>query len=133
MSIEGHHCSPIHVSHHLQNAANLSRSSPARSDGVVPEMSRVCSIMDHANSRGLWFGDNPLMFYVPSLLLQLSIINVVTKCFHFILKPLGQPAIISQILHQSDYPVPFLNVLCSSWFPFFPSFQSNKSEFEFTS
>ncbi|KAL8089170.1 hypothetical protein AgCh_038807 [Apium graveolens] len=98
MSTKGQHCSSIHVSHHLQNAANLSRSSPARSDGVAPEMSHVCSYMDHANSKGIWFGDNPLLFYVPSLLLQLSLINVVTKCFHFFLKPLGQPAIISQIL-----------------------------------
>uniref|UniRef100_A0A166DC71 Cation/H(+) antiporter C-terminal domain-containing protein n=1 Tax=Daucus carota subsp. sativus TaxID=79200 RepID=A0A166DC71_DAUCS len=55
--------------------------------------------MDHSNSKGLWFGDNPLKFYVPSLLLHLSLsINILTKCFHFFLKPLGQPTIISQTL-----------------------------------
>ncbi|WOG87422.1 hypothetical protein DCAR_0206647 [Daucus carota subsp. sativus] len=68
--------------------------SPARNNA-----SRVCSIMDHSNSKGLWFGDNPLKFYVPSLLLHLSLsINILTKCFHFFLKPLGQPTIISQTL-----------------------------------
>ncbi|KAK4351610.1 hypothetical protein RND71_030923 [Anisodus tanguticus] len=58
----------------------------------------VCTSFDQINSRGLYAGDDPLDYSVPSLLLQLSLISVFTRIIQSLLKPLGQPLIVSQIL-----------------------------------
>ncbi|KAF6174091.1 hypothetical protein GIB67_020273 [Kingdonia uniflora] len=58
----------------------------------------VCSKQDDVNSRGLWFGDDPLEFSMPLLLLQLSLISIITRAIYILLKPLGQPMIVSQIV-----------------------------------
>lgn len=60
--------------------------------------SYVCYKFNQINSRGLPFGENPLGYSVPSFLLQLSLISMVTRLVHFLLKPVGQPLIVSQIL-----------------------------------
>lgn len=60
--------------------------------------SYICHAIDHINSSGLWFGDDPLAFSVPLLLLQLSLISIFTRSISFLLKPFGQPSIVSQIL-----------------------------------
>ncbi|KAF7816188.1 cation/H(+) antiporter 15-like [Senna tora] len=61
-------------------------------------ISYVCHSVGFLNSRGLWFGNDPLDFSVPLLLLQLSLMFIFSNSFYIILKPLGQPSIISQIL-----------------------------------
>uniref|UniRef100_A0A7N0U8M1 Cation/H+ exchanger domain-containing protein n=1 Tax=Kalanchoe fedtschenkoi TaxID=63787 RepID=A0A7N0U8M1_KALFE len=58
----------------------------------------VCSAYETANSDGLWFGDNPLRFTTPLLLLQISVFSVTWHLIHFFLKPLGQSSMIAQIL-----------------------------------
>ncbi|KAK4483076.1 hypothetical protein RD792_010252 [Penstemon davidsonii] len=58
----------------------------------------VCHYLNEINSRGLLLGDDPLSYSVPSLLLQLSLISIITRLIHFILKPVGQPFIVAQIL-----------------------------------
>lgn len=55
--------------------------------------SYICHALDHINSSGLWFGDDPLAFSVPLLLLQLSLISIFTRSIYFLLKPFGQPSI----------------------------------------
>ncbi|KAL8525809.1 hypothetical protein ACS0TY_015160 [Phlomoides rotata] len=60
--------------------------------------SYVCYQYNQINSRGLPFGENPLGYSVPSFLLQLSLISMVTRLVHFLLKPVGQPLIVAQIL-----------------------------------
>ncbi|KAK4363705.1 hypothetical protein RND71_018946 [Anisodus tanguticus] len=57
----------------------------------------VCTTFNQINSRGLYAGDDPLDYSVPSLLLQLSLISVFTRIIQSLLKPLGQPLIVSQI------------------------------------
>ncbi|KAF3617840.1 putative cation/H(+) antiporter 14-like [Capsicum annuum] len=47
---------------------------------------------------GFYIGDDPLDYAVPSLLLQLSLISIFTRILQSLLKPLGQPLIVSQIL-----------------------------------
>ncbi|XP_059659847.1 cation/H(+) antiporter 15-like [Cornus florida] len=58
----------------------------------------ACDYMNKINSRGMWLGDNPLDFSLPCLLLQLSLISIITRSIYIILKPFGQPLIVSQIL-----------------------------------
>ncbi|KAL5580617.1 hypothetical protein UlMin_013059 [Ulmus minor] len=68
------------------------------SEKVQVGTSYVCHVVGQINSSGLWFGDNPLSFSLPLLLLQLILISIFTRAFYLILKPFGQPSIVSQIL-----------------------------------
>ncbi len=63
--------------------------------------STICDIVGHINSKGLWFGDDPLKFSLPLLLLQLSLISIFTHSLHALLKPFGLPSIVSQIVVSS--------------------------------
>ncbi|KAM3309468.1 cation/H(+) antiporter 15-like [Capsicum chacoense] len=58
----------------------------------------VCTSFNQINSKGFYNGDDPLDYAVPSLLLQLSLISIFTRILQSLLKPLGQPLIVSQIL-----------------------------------
>ncbi|KAJ6297552.1 hypothetical protein OIU78_023166 [Salix suchowensis] len=58
----------------------------------------VCQNVGMINSRGLWFHDDPLEYTLPLLLLQLSLISIITRSIDIFLKPLGQPSIVSHIL-----------------------------------
>ncbi|URD74978.1 hypothetical protein MUK42_09124 [Musa troglodytarum] len=49
-------------------------------------------------SDGVWLKDNPFHFSLPILLFQLTVIFVVSKLTHAVLRRLGQPLIISQIM-----------------------------------
>ena len=62
------------------------------------EVPYVCHNVHVIYSRGIWHGDNPLNYTVPSLMMQLSLISVITRCVYFALKPFDQPLIVSQIL-----------------------------------
>lgn len=62
----------------------------------------VCQHVDMINSRGLWFHDDPLEYTLPLLLLQLSLISIITRSIYIFLKPLGQPSIVSHILVSSS-------------------------------
>ncbi|KAI5408489.1 hypothetical protein KIW84_054365, partial [Lathyrus oleraceus] len=58
----------------------------------------VCHAVNRINSRGYWFGENPLAFAVPLFLIQVFIIFIFTRFSYLILKPFGQPSFVSQIL-----------------------------------
>ncbi|XP_059430784.1 cation/H(+) antiporter 15-like [Corylus avellana] len=58
----------------------------------------ICHSLGQINSSGLWFGDNPLEFSLPLLLLQLSLISIFTRSLCFLFKPFGQPTIVSHIV-----------------------------------
>ncbi|KAL2899335.1 Cation/H(+) antiporter 15 [Bienertia sinuspersici] len=58
----------------------------------------ICHSMGRTGSRGIFFGDDPIRFTIPGLLLQLSLITLFTRVSHLLLKPFGQPSIVSQIL-----------------------------------
>lgn len=60
--------------------------------------SYICHLFRQINSRGIWFGDDPLSFSMPLLMLQLSLISIITRSIYILLKPFGQPMIVSQIL-----------------------------------
>ncbi|WVY93722.1 hypothetical protein V8G54_032810 [Vigna mungo] len=59
----------------------------------------IChSTANQINSKGIWFGDDPLSYSLPIFLLQLFLMFIFTHFFYIILKPFGQPAVVSQIL-----------------------------------
>ncbi|KAH7838374.1 hypothetical protein Vadar_025584 [Vaccinium darrowii] len=64
----------------------------------LPFSDYVCYDEQQLNSKGIWLGDDPLNYSFPSLLLQLSLISVITRLVYLAFKPLGQPLIVSQIL-----------------------------------
>ncbi|CAL9073661.1 unnamed protein product [Musa textilis] len=57
-----------------------------------------CSRAIMTTSDGVWLKDNPFHFSLPILLFQLTVIFVVSKLTHAVLRRLGQPLIISQIM-----------------------------------
>ncbi|CAK7351949.1 unnamed protein product [Dovyalis caffra] len=77
----------------LQNPA----TSPSDED-VRVGVDVVCQVVGMINSKGLWFGDDLLEYTLPLLLLQLSLISIVTRSIYIFLKPLGQPSVVSHIL-----------------------------------
>ncbi|CAL5426939.1 unnamed protein product [Camellia sinensis] len=58
----------------------------------------VCHNVHQINSGGIWHGNNPLDYSLPTLMLQLSLITIITRFVYVVLKPFGQPLIVSQIL-----------------------------------
>ncbi|KAK6122161.1 hypothetical protein DH2020_044089 [Rehmannia glutinosa] len=69
-----------------------------KSDYAGPDPFCDCYYLNQINSRGLPFGEDPLGYSLPSFLLQFSLISMVTRLLHFLLKPVGQPLIVAQIL-----------------------------------
>ncbi|XP_039137424.1 cation/H(+) antiporter 15-like [Dioscorea cayenensis subsp. rotundata] len=51
-----------------------------------------------STSGGIWLGDNPLHFSLPLLLFQITIIFLTTRLTHAILRGLGLPLVISQVI-----------------------------------
>ncbi|CAH9129287.1 unnamed protein product [Cuscuta epithymum] len=69
-----------------------------KNDAVVPHVPAQCNSFGEISSKGLFYEDNPLIHPLPSLLLQLSLISIITRVMQILLKPFGQPLIVSQIL-----------------------------------
>ncbi|KAH7833856.1 hypothetical protein Vadar_010480 [Vaccinium darrowii] len=64
-----------------------------KSDSTV-----VCYAPTLITTNGIWQGDNPLNYSLPLFILQLTLVVVTTRILVFILKPLRQPRVISEIL-----------------------------------
>ncbi|KAF5191976.1 Cation/H(+) antiporter like [Thalictrum thalictroides] len=62
------------------------------------EASIVCYAPKMVLANGLWNGDNPLDYSVPLFILQSMLIVCTTRIVVFILKPLRQPKVVSEIL-----------------------------------
>ncbi|KAK9279114.1 hypothetical protein L1049_012789 [Liquidambar formosana] len=80
---------------------SLSLSQRAVMSGIPngEEVTRVClRLPPEVNSKGVWGKSSPLKYSLPLLQLQLLLIYVVTQAVHFVLKRLGQPKIVSQII-----------------------------------
>jgi len=58
----------------------------------------VCYAATMITSEGFWQKENPLNYALPLFLLQLMLILVVTRLFIFILKPIRQPRVISELM-----------------------------------
>ncbi|KAG0490537.1 hypothetical protein HPP92_007400 [Vanilla planifolia] len=65
---------------------------------TVKPFRSVCYDNNFVTSQGIFLGDDPLSFSLPLLLLEVSLIFVVSNALHFVLKPLGQSKVVAQIL-----------------------------------
>ncbi|CAM8971128.1 unnamed protein product [Rhodiola kirilowii] len=65
---------------------------------MANQTSFICLEYDTTDSDGVWFGDNPLNFATPLLLLQVTVISITSHLINCCLKPLGQSVIVAQIL-----------------------------------
>ncbi|KAE8663622.1 Cation/H(+) antiporter 15 [Hibiscus syriacus] len=58
----------------------------------------VCYAPTMITTNGVWQGDNPLDYSLPLFILQMTLVVVSTRFFDYILKPLRQPRVVSEIL-----------------------------------
>ncbi|XWS41307.1 hypothetical protein CRYUN_Cryun17cG0070300 [Craigia yunnanensis] len=58
----------------------------------------VCYAPTMITTNGVWQGDNPLDYSLPLFILQLTMVVVTTRMLVFVLKPLRQPRVVSEIL-----------------------------------
>ncbi|TKY47214.1 Cation/H(+) antiporter 15 [Spatholobus suberectus] len=59
----------------------------------------IChNTINQINSKGIWFGDDPLAYSLPLFLFQLFLMFIFTRFIYLILKPFCQPSFVSQIL-----------------------------------
>lgn len=58
----------------------------------------VCYSPTMITTNGIWQGDNPLDYSLPLFILQVTLVVTITRLLVFILKPLRQPRVISEIL-----------------------------------
>ncbi|XP_042503576.1 cation/H(+) antiporter 15-like [Macadamia integrifolia] len=72
---------------------NVSISDTKGRDGIV-----VCYAPNMIRTSGVLQGDNPLDFSLPLFILQVTVIVLITRCLVFILKPLRQPRVVSEII-----------------------------------
>lgn len=90
---------------------------------TLKNITKICASAHRIHSTGVFTGANPLEFSVPLLLLQVGICAGTTLFSYQLLKPFGQPLIVSQILVTSvflsfflflqfDYPFEFEFLNC---------------------
>ncbi|KAL8055890.1 hypothetical protein ABFX02_04G084500 [Erythranthe guttata] len=77
----------------MVNTARLFEPSDLFNNGLI-----VCQKKPKEHSYGIFYGENPLDFTFPLVLLQMSLVILVTHLLHFLLKPFRQPKIVSEIL-----------------------------------
>ncbi|KAF6154617.1 hypothetical protein GIB67_013225 [Kingdonia uniflora] len=78
----------------LQNA--MQKDEPKFTDPIRGEM--VCFASSMISTNGVWQGYDPFEYSLPLFILQLMLIVVITRILIFLLKPLRQPKVISEIL-----------------------------------
>ncbi|KAK4412516.1 Cation/H(+) antiporter 24 [Sesamum alatum] len=58
----------------------------------------ICRAITNDHAFGIFYGQNPLKYSFPLLLLELSSIIIISRVVRFLLKPLRQPKVISEII-----------------------------------
>ncbi|RWW09372.1 hypothetical protein BHE74_00049423 [Ensete ventricosum] len=101
---------PLDISFPLSLSLSLSLSLPASSEmattgaqsfiGYAPGRTNpiFCHQTVMTTSAGVWIGDNPLQFTLPTLMYQIFLVFVTYRLTHAVLRLLGQPLHVSQIV-----------------------------------
>ncbi|KAA8549463.1 hypothetical protein F0562_001147 [Nyssa sinensis] len=58
----------------------------------------ICGRTQHSYPFGIFYGENPLNFSFSLMLLEVSIVILITHVVRFLLKPLKQPRIVSEVI-----------------------------------
>ncbi|KAL5974755.1 hypothetical protein ACLOJK_031426 [Asimina triloba] len=84
---------------------NVAQSAVLLAQGVRYGLNRnrtytsvVCYPAVQVVSNGFWVGDNPFLYTLPTILLQGSLVVILSRLIQVLLKPLKQPYIVSNIL-----------------------------------
>ncbi|XP_011624157.1 cation/H(+) antiporter 20 isoform X1 [Amborella trichopoda] len=65
--------------------------------GNSSSSSSSCSHGLRTSSNGVWQGDNPLDFALPLLIVQTTLVLLVSRSLAFLIKPLRQPSVVAEI------------------------------------
>lgn len=68
---------------------------------TIDEEAYVCQPSHASHPRGIFYGENPLDFSFPLFLLEATLIILLVRSLHSLLRPLKQPRIVSKILVSS--------------------------------
>ncbi|KAM3382273.1 cation/H(+) antiporter 24-like isoform X1 [Capsicum galapagoense] len=77
----------------IMSNLNLTEDPYLLSKGLV-----ICRAIHPPHTFGIFYGENPLQFSFPLVLLEISTIIAISRLIRYILKPLRQPRVISEIL-----------------------------------
>lgn len=66
--------------------------------------SNTCIILNVTTTNGIWPSKNPLFEPIPLLIVQLAFIITITRSLYFILRPLRQPRLVTDILVSKTVP-----------------------------
>ncbi|CAK9212183.1 unnamed protein product [Sphagnum troendelagicum] len=62
----------------------------------------TCIMPMAVTSNGVWQGDNPIHFSLPLLIVQITLVIVVTRALGLLVKPFHQPRVIAEIIVSSS-------------------------------
>jgi hypothetical protein len=65
---------------------------------TISSVAILCQEQTNFHPDGIFYGDNPLSHSFSILMFHLILITTITRIIRFLLKPLKQPIIISQII-----------------------------------
>ncbi|BAT86426.1 hypothetical protein VIGAN_04407500 [Vigna angularis var. angularis] len=61
-----------------------------------------CYDVDVSNANDIWKSETVLFFYLPTLAAQVAFMLLSTRILYYILKPLNQPRLVSEILASAS-------------------------------
>ena len=65
-------------------------------------------------SSGIWIGDNPLNFTLPTLIFQIVMVFFIYRATHAVFRLFGQPIHVSQIVVVNQNPTCMISALCTA-------------------
>ncbi|KAJ1381267.1 Sodium/solute symporter superfamily, partial [Sesbania bispinosa] len=68
------------------------------STGMIGNEKLVCQYIEKHATRGIWLGDNPLHHTTSVLIVQITLIFIISRTTHLLLRPCHQTLLISQIV-----------------------------------
>lgn len=78
-----------------------------KSDVPVKKDYLVCQQIKSISSTGIWVGDDPFDFTLPTFLAEVVILTVFTKLIYYLLKPLHQSLSLAQVVVRSFVKLDF--------------------------
>ena len=84
---------------------NSSDSAPLH-DAWTRQYSIVCVAVNmNANFRGVWYGDNPFDFALPTLMAKIILVSLISRLLYCLLRPLKQPKFVCYVLVIHIYAI----------------------------
>ncbi|PIA61618.1 hypothetical protein AQUCO_00300855v1 [Aquilegia coerulea] len=80
------------------NMMKMDNKTVMTGTGRMPASQVICYAPNMVTTNGVWQGGNPIDYALPVFILQITCIVVITRVLVFVLKPLRQPRVISEII-----------------------------------